>query len=168
MAGEPSVNHCQELLSAFQGKPLPPLSFNIRPSCGFAFWMEWNIFMFLLFTLYILGSDAIPFMTASHFLLYIPRRMACHWHRDLQAFSLQWQSFRRVCWHLANTLEEENKSWHFIGSKRERKKSLGGEAWRKGERKERERDSVSLLLYVSALPAVTGTLLKRGDLLGII
>lgn len=145
MAGEPSVNHCQELPSAFSGRPHPPLSFNIRPSCGFRFWMEWNIFMFLLFTLYILGSDAIPFMTASHFLLYIPRRMACHWHRDLQAFSLQWQSFRRVCWHLANTLEEENKSWHFIGSKREREKEEFGGAGRKGERKERKRDSVSLL-----------------------
>lgn len=35
---------------------------------------------------------AILFMTASHFLLYIPRWMARRWHGDLQAFSSQWQS----------------------------------------------------------------------------
>lgn len=156
------------LITVRSCSPQPPLSFDMRPSCGFGSRMKWNIFMFLLFTLYILGSDAIPFMTASHFLLYVPRRMACHWHRDLQAFSLQWQSFRRVCWHLANTLEEENKSWHFIGSEREKEREKSFLGGRGGWGKRKERRFCFSTLYFSALPAVKGTLLKRLDLLGII
>lgn len=74
---------------------------------------------------------------------------------------LQWQSFRRACWHLANT-EEENKSWHFIGSKRAQareKVGVGGRLKRKG--KERRRD-------FAVQPFLSHVVLKRHSLLGII
>lgn len=126
--------------------------------------MEWNIFMFLLFTLYTPGSGAIPFMTASHFLLYIPGWMVHRWHRDLRAFSSQWQRFRRVCWHLASALEEENKSWRFIGSgRREWKRPASGKVGKKGKE--------ILLFYFVFFGAASchgEPHLKRRDLWGII
>lgn len=144
---EPSVNHCQGLPSALWSISKSPLLFNLKADFWFGILngMEhlYVPFVHIIYTGQWCHSfyDCVTFF----FLLYIPRRMACHWHGDLQAFSLQWQSFRRACWHLANTLEEENKSWHFIGFKREGEREKSWGTGRKGEEKERKRDSVSLL-----------------------